>query len=163
MTKAITALAGAALMLYLSNAHGIELANRKALTLDVAKQIAQAAEAEAAKNQWTMVIAIVDEGANLIYLERMDETQIGSVDVAQRKAQSAINFKRPTKAFEDAVADGRTAIVTLPGALPIEGGLPIIVDGRMIGAIGVSGGTSSQDGVAAKAGLDALPKILGKE
>lgn len=86
MTKAITALAGAALMLFLSSAQGAELASRKALTLEVAKQLAQAAEAEAAKNQWTMVIAIVDEGANLIYLERMDETQIGSVEVAQRKA-----------------------------------------------------------------------------
>ena len=162
MTKAITALAGAALMLFLSSAQGAELASRKALTLEVAKQLAQVAEAEAAKNQWTMVIAIVDEGANLIYLERMDETQIGSVEVAQRKAQSAIKFKRPTKAFEDAVAGGRTAVVTLPGALPIEGGLPIIVDGRMIGAIGLSGGTSAQDGQVAKAALDTLPKILGK-
>ena len=162
MTKAITALAGAALMLFLSSAQGAELASRKALTLEVAKQLAQAAEAEAAKNQWTMVIAIVDDGANLIYLERMDETQIGSVEVAQRKAQSAIKFKRPTKAFEDAVAGGRTAVVTLPGALPIEDGLPIIVDGRMIGAIGLGGGTSAQDGQVAKAALDALPKILGK-
>jgi uncharacterized protein GlcG (DUF336 family) len=162
MKKVITALVTVSLALILSAAQGAELATRKALTLEVAKQIAQMAEAEAAKNQWTMVIAIVDEGANVIYLARMDETQIGSVDVAQRKAQSAIKFKRPTKAFEDAVAGGRSVVMTLPGALPIEGGLPIIVDGRMIGAIGVSGGTSPQDGQVAKAALDGLPKILGK-
>lgn len=155
-------LTGAILALSLSTAHGAALANRKALTLEIAKQVARVAEAEAAKNQWTMVIAIVDEGANLIYLERMDETQIGSIEVAMRKAQSAIKFKRPTKVFEDAVAGGRTAVVTLPGALPIEGGLPITVEGRIIGAIGVSGGTSPQDAMAAKAGLDALPKILGE-
>ena len=149
-------------MLFFSSAQGAELASRKALTLEVAKQIAQAAEAEAAKNQWTMVIAIVDEGANLIYLERMDETQIGSVEVAQRKAQSAIKFKRPTKAFEDAVAGGRTAVVTLPGALPIEGGLPIIVDGRMIGAIGMSGGTSPQDGQVAKAAPGCVAEDIGE-
>ena len=139
-----------------------DLAARKALTLEVAKQIAAAAEAEARKNQWNVVIAILDEGGNLIYLQRMDETQIGSVDVAQQKAQSAVKFKRPTKVFEDAVAGGRHAILRLPGALPVEGGLPITVDGRVIGAIGVSGVTSQQDGQIAKAGVDALPKILGQ-
>jgi glc operon protein GlcG len=141
---------------------GAELATKWALNLAVAKQIAQATEAEAAKNQWTMVTAIVDDGGNLIYLQRMDETQIGSIDVAQRKAQSALKFKRPTKVLEDAVASGRAVVMTLPGALPIEGGVPITVEGRIIGAIGVSGGTSAQDGQVAKAGLDALPRILGK-
>jgi glc operon protein GlcG len=141
---------------------GAELATKWTLTLAVAKQMAQASEAEAAKNQWTMVTAIVDDGGNLIYLQRMDETQIGSIDVAQRKAQSALKFKRPTKAFEDAVAGGRAVVMTLPGALPVEGGIPITVEGRIIGAIGVSGGTSPQDGQVAKAGLDALPRILGK-
>ena len=162
MVKILSAVVATMLALAGISAGAADLANRKALTLEVAKQIAQVAEAEAAKNQWTMVIAIVDEGANLIYLERMDETQIGSVEVAQRKAQSAIKFKRPTKAFEDAVAGGRSVVMTLPGALPVEGGIPIIVDNKMIGAIGVSGGTSAQDATAAKAGLDALPKILGK-
>ena len=162
MVKRAAILAATALMFSFLTAHAADLATRKALTLEIARQIAQVAEAEAAKNQWTMVTAIVDEGGNLIYLSRMDETQIGSVEVAQRKAQSAIKFKRPTKAFEDAVAGGRVAVVTLPGALPIEGGLPIVVDGRMIGAIGMSGGTSAQDGQVAKAALDALPKILGK-
>lgn len=162
MAKLVYAAVAAILALAGVSASAADLANRKALTLEITKQVAQVAEAEAAKNQWTMVTAIVDEGGNLIYLSRMDETQIGSVEVAQRKAQSAIKFKRPTKAFEDAVAGGRVAVVTLPGALPIEGGLPIVVDGRMIGAIGMSGGTSAQDGQVAKAALDALPKILGK-
>jgi glc operon protein GlcG len=160
-TKKVT-LAAALVALSCMPALGAELATKWALNLAVAKQMAQAAEAEAAKNQWTMVTAIVDDGGNLIYLQRMDETQIGSIDVAQRKAQSALKFKRPTKVLEDAVASGRAVVMTLPGALPIEGGVPITVEGRIIGAIGVSGGTSAQDGQVAKAGLDALPRILGK-
>ncbi len=139
-----------------------QLATKKALTLEVAKQMAAAAEAEAAKNKWNMVIAIVDDGGNLVYLERMDETQIGSIEVAQQKALSAIKFKRPTKALEDAVAGGRTAVLRLPGAIPIEGGLPITVDGKIIGAIGVSGAASPQDAQCARAALDALAKIVGQ-
>jgi uncharacterized protein GlcG (DUF336 family) len=138
-----------------------QLADKKALTLQAAKQIAAAAEKEAAANKLTMVIAILDDGGNLMYLERMDDTQIGSVEVAQQKARSAVAFKRPTKAFEDAVAGGRTAILKLPGAMPVEGGLPLLVDGKIIGAIGCSGGTSQQDGVVAKAGADALAKMSG--
>ncbi len=94
-------------------------------------------------------------------MQRIDETAVGSVDVAIRKAESALKFKRPTKALEDAIAGGRTAVLAL-GAMPLEGGIPIAVDGKIIGAIGVSGVTSQQDGMVAKAGLDALPKILGK-
>ncbi len=137
-----------------------QLADKKALTLEAAKQIAAAAEKEAAGSKLTMVIAILDDGGNLIYLERMDETQIGSIDVAQQKAHSAIAFKRPTKVFEDAVAGGRTALLRLPGAIPVEGGLPLIAGGKIIGAIGCSGGTSQQDGVVAKAGADAMAKML---
>ena len=136
-----------------------ELATRKALTLDAAKQIAAAAEAEAKKNGWNVVICVFDEGGNLIYLQRMDETQIGSIEVAQRKALSAIKFKRPTKAFEDALTGGRQAILSLPGAVPVEGGLPLTHEGRIIGAIGVSGVTSQQDGVIAKAGADSLARV----
>jgi uncharacterized protein GlcG (DUF336 family) len=138
-----------------------QLAQKKSLTLDVAKQLAAAAEKEAAGNKWTMVISILDDGGNLIYLERMDDTQIGSIDVSVAKARSAVSFKRPTKVFEDAVAGGRTAILKLPGAIPVEGGLPLMADGKIIGAIGASGGTSPQDGVVAKAGADALAKMLG--
>ena len=133
-----------------------QLATKKAMTLAAAKQIAAAAEAEAAKNKWTMVIAVIDDGGNLVYLERMDGTQIGSVDVAIQKAQSAVKFKRPTKVFEEALKGGRQAILRLPGALPVEGGVPIIVDGQVIGAIGVSGAQSTEDGQCAAAGIAAL-------
>jgi uncharacterized protein GlcG (DUF336 family) len=139
-----------------------QLTDKKALTLEAAKQIAAAAEKEAAANKLTMVIAVLDDGGNLIYLERMDETQIGSIDVAQQKAHSAIAFKRPTKVFEDAVAGGRTALLRLPGAIPVEGGLPLMAGGKIIGAIGCSGGTSQQDGVIAKAGADAMAKMVAR-
>jgi glc operon protein GlcG len=133
-----------------------ELSTKKALNLTVAKQIAAAAEAEAVKNKWNVVIAIVDDGGHLVYLQRMDETQIGSVQVAQEKARTAVFFKRPSKALEDAVAGGRNAVLRLPGALPIEGGLPLTADGKVIGAIGVSGVTSQQDGQIAAAGAAVL-------
>jgi glc operon protein GlcG len=137
-----------------------QLAEKKALTLAVAKQVAAAAESEAAKSNFTMVIVVVDDGGNLVYLEKMDETQFGSIEVAQAKAHSAIAFKRPTKVFQDAVAGGNTGILKLPGAIATEGGLPLVVDGKIIGAIGVSGGTSQQDGTVAAAGANALAKIL---
>jgi uncharacterized protein GlcG (DUF336 family) len=139
-----------------------QLADKKALTLAVAKQIAAAAAAEAAKNNWNVVIAIVDDGGHLVYFERLDETQTGSIDVALQKARTATSFKRPTKALEDVLMGGRMTILTLPGALPVEGGVPIMLDGKVLGAIGVSGVTAQQDGQIAKAGADALPKILGK-
>jgi glc operon protein GlcG len=137
-------------------------ATRQVLTLEIAKQVAAAAAAEAAANKWTVVVAIIDEGGNLMYLERADDTQIGSIQVAQEKARSAVAFKRPTKVFEDAVAGGRTAILKLPGAMPVEGGIPLMLNGRVAGAIGVSGVTSQQDGQIAKAGVDALAKIVAK-
>jgi uncharacterized protein GlcG (DUF336 family) len=132
------------------------LADRKVLTLEGAKAIAAAAEAEAVKNKWNVVITILDESGTPIYLQRMDGTQLGSVDVSMQKAKSAFLFKRPTKAFEDALAGGRMAIMRLPGAMPVEGGLPIQVDGQVIGAIGVSGVTSQQDAQIAAAGLAVL-------
>ena len=139
-----------------------QLGTKQTLTLEIAKQMAAAAAQHAAQNKWTMVIAIVDDGGNLMYLEKMDETQIGSIEVAQAKARTAIRYKRPTKALEDAVAGGRNVVMTLPGATPVEGGMPITVDGKIIGAIGLSGMASNQDGECAKAALDALPKILGR-
>lgn len=137
-----------------------ELATKKMLTLDVAKQLAAAAEAEARKNNWNVVVALVDDGGHLVYLQRMDDTQYASVEVAPRKAQTAIAFKRPSKAFEDSAAGGRMGVLTMP-VIALEGGLPLVVDGKMIGAIGVSGVTSQQDGVVAKAAVDALAKIVG--
>ena len=134
----------------------LPLTTKKALTLEAARQIAAAARDEARRNDWTMVICVVDDGAHLIYLERMDGTQIASVTVAQDKAATAVRFKRPTKALEEAVAGGRLVVMKLGGATPIEGGLPIVVGGEVIGAIGVSGGTSPQDGQVAAAGLALL-------
>ena len=136
-----------------------QLVTKKALTLDAAKKIAEAAHAEAVANKWTMVIAIVDDGANLIYLERADGTQIGSVEVAQEKAKTAVKFKRATKVLEDAVAGGRNAILKLPGALPVEGGVPLMIDGVVLGAIGVSGATSAQDGQVAAAGVKVFEEM----
>ncbi|HXH12538.1 MAG TPA: heme-binding protein [Alphaproteobacteria bacterium] len=140
-----------------------QLMDKKGLTLEAAKTVAAAAEEEAVKNKWNVVIAIVDDGGSLVYLQRLDETQIGSIEVAIQKAKTAVNFKRPTKALEDAVmSGGRTVVLSLPGALPLEGGLPLMVDGKLVGAIGVSGVTGQQDGQIAKAGADALAKMMGR-
>lgn len=128
------------------------------LTLADAKRIAAAAEAEAVLQGWNVVIAIHDDGGNLIYLQRMDDTQIGSVVTAQEKARTAILFKRPSKALEDAVTGGRAVVMTMPGATPIEGGLPLVFQDEVVGAIGVSGVQSSQDGIVAKAGAGVLLK-----
>lgn len=129
-----------------------------AVTVDAAKKIAAAAIAEAQKNGWTMAAAVTDTGGNLVYYEKMDATQIGSANVAIGKTRSAALFKRPTKAFQDALAAGGEGwrILGLEGAVPVEGGLPLLHDGKIVGAIGLSGGTSAQDGLAAKAGVDLL-------
>ena len=136
------------------------LATKKCLTLDLAKRIAAAANAESVKNGWKMFIAIVDDGGNLMYLERMDGAQLGSQQVSVEKGRSALLFKRPTKVLEDAVASGRVVVMKLANAIPVEGGLPLVVDGEFVGAIGISGGTSPQDGVVAQAGVDELARIL---
>jgi uncharacterized protein GlcG (DUF336 family) len=139
-----------------------DLATKRALTLEVARQVAAAAEKHARENKWNVCIAIVDDGGHLIYFQRLDGTQYGSVTVSQRKAQTAIGFKRPSKTFEEGVAGGRNALLGLPGAVPLEGGLPLVIDGEMIGAIGVSGVTAQQDGMIAQAGADSLAGIAGK-
>jgi len=123
--------------------------------LDLARKIAAGAEAESKKNGWRMAIAIVDNHGFLVYYERMDDTQTASVGVALDKAKAAAMFRRPTKAFEDGIAKGRVALLGLNGATPIEGGLPIMSGGKVIGAIGVSGANSDQDAAAAAAGLKA--------
>ena len=136
------------------------LSVRKSLNLTIAKQLAAAAEAEALQNKWNVVIALVDAGGHLVYLQRIDNTQHGSVDIAIQKAQTAVAFKRPTKAFEDGLASGRTGLLRL-NALPLEGGIPLIVGGEVVGAVGVSGVTSQQDGMVAKAAATALAKLAG--
>lgn len=134
----------------------MELPNKRVLTLEAAQRIAQAARAEAAQNGWKMVICIVDDGGYPVYLERMDGAQLASVQVAQDKARAAVLFKRPTKALEEVVAGGRSVIMKLSGAIPVEGGVPILSGSDLVGAIGVSGASSAQDGQVAAAGLAAL-------
>jgi glc operon protein GlcG len=129
-----------------------------AIRVATAKRAAAAAIAEAERNGWMMAVAVVDPAGDLVYFEKMDETQTGSVTVSQSKARSAARFKRPTKAFQDALTatpDG-LRILAIEGAVPVEGGLPIVVDGKIVGAIGLSGGTSPQDGQCAKAGVEAI-------
>jgi len=128
------------------------------ITLEQARKVLAGAEAEARKNNWNVVIAIVDTGGNLVILERMDNTQFGSNEVARQKAWSAVAYRRSTKVFEDGLAGGGAGmrLLRLEGAVPLEGGLPILVDGKIVGAVGVSGVTGQQDGQIAKAGVDAL-------
>jgi glc operon protein GlcG len=130
------------------------------ITLKQAKEIISGAEAEAQKNNWPVVIAIVDTGGNLVMLQRLDNAQFGSVEVARQKAWSAAAFRRPTKVFQDAIASGgaNLRLLSLAGASPLEGGLPLVVDGQIIGAIGVSGVMSEQDAQIAQAGVDSLTK-----
>ena len=128
------------------------------ITLEQARKVSAAAQQEAFSNGWPMVISIMDTGGHLVLLERMDNAQFGSVQVAQDKARSAVAFRRPTKAFHDMVAAGGEGVrmLVMSGAVPIDGGLPIIVGGVVIGGIGISGGNSAQDGQVAKAGLVGL-------
>jgi uncharacterized protein GlcG (DUF336 family) len=127
-----------------------------AVTLDQAKKLAAGAVAEANRNNWKVAIAIVDTHGFLKYYEMMDDTQTASATISVEKARTAAMFRRPTKMMEDMITNGRTAVLGLKGSLPVEGGLPIIVDGKVIGGIGISGLTSPQDGVVAQAALDAF-------
>jgi uncharacterized protein GlcG (DUF336 family) len=149
----------AGLVLTVQAGQSADLAEKKALTLEACKQIAAAAEKSAMSNKWNMWIVIVDDGGNYADVERMDEAQLGSLDVATQKARSAVFFKRPTKGFSDALAGGQTYILKVPNAMPIEGGIPLMADGKIVGAIGVSGGSAQQDGVVAQAGADVLGKM----
>ena len=130
-----------------------------ALSLSDAKIIAAAAAAKAAAQGWPVVIAILDHGGHLMYLERADGTQLGSVDVAQEKSRTALLFRRPTKALEDAILGGKIHMLSLPGATKVEGGLPIVKDDQIVGSIGVSGVLSSQDGQVAAAGLAVVASL----
>jgi glc operon protein GlcG len=132
------------------------MAGKPILTLEDAKQIATAAQAEARRNEWLVVIAIVDDGGHLLYLERSHDTQFGSVETAIRKATAAAAFHRPTKASEDAVQSGRLIHLALPGVIPAEGGVPLQIDGVVVGGLGISGVRSFQDGQIAAAGAAAL-------
>ena len=129
------------------------------LTLEAAKRLAAGAEAEALKRGWAVAVAVVDPAGGLILLHSLDGTQPASQDVAVLKARTAARFKRPTKAFEDAIAAGRTAVITMPGAVALEGGIPVMAGGQLVGAVGVSGMTSTEDGVIAAAAIAAMGEV----
>ncbi len=133
-----------------------QVIEKKVLSLEAAKKIAAAAEAEAKKRKARVVIVVVDDGGHLILLERLDDTQVASVEVGIGKARTAAIFRRPSKEFEDQVRSGRVAALGLPGATPLQGGVPIFFDGKVIGAIGVSGETPGEDEDIAKVGASVL-------
>ena len=141
---------------FASNVPAAELPIKKILTLDAAKQVAAAAETEAKRRGSTVVIVVVDDGGHVLLLERLDDTQVASVEVGIGKARTAAIFRRPSKDFEDQVRNGRVAALALPGATPLQGGIPIVVDGKVLGAIGVSGNTPQEDEDITKAGAAAI-------
>ncbi len=147
----------AGLLLFPSSAY-TQLTESNRLTLEGAKNILEAAEARAAQDNWTVAIAIVDAGGHLLAFSRIDGTQIGSIEVALNKAKASVFYKRPTKAFQDGLQGGNTGLLTLPGFIAFEGGVPIEHNGEIIGAVGVSGVTAAQDGIIANAGIAALSR-----
>jgi glc operon protein GlcG len=139
-----------------------ELPVKKVLSLEAAKKIAAAAEIEAKKRGATVVIVVVDDGGHLSLLERLDDTQVVSVEIGIGKARTAAIFRRPSKVFEDQVRDGRVAALALPGATPLQGGVPIVYEGKVIGAIGVSGNTPQEDEDIAKAGAASVAAAIAE-
>ena len=148
----VIALAAAPAFAQMPNPYGASI------SLENARKLAALSVAEAGRNGWKMAVAVVDIAGDLVYFEKMDGTQVASVNIAQDKARSSVRFKRPTKAMQDVLAAGGAGVrfLALQGAVPVEGGLPIVMDGKIVGAIGASGGTSEQDGQAAKAGADSV-------
>jgi uncharacterized protein GlcG (DUF336 family) len=130
------------------------------INLEVARKVADAAIAEGRKNGWNVAAAVVDSAGDLVFFERMDNTQSASMVIAQEKARTAARFKRPTKSLEEALAT-RPAILGIPGATPVEGGIPLVIDGKIVGAVGVSGAKSSEDAQCSQAGVDSLGKQPG--
>jgi glc operon protein GlcG len=134
-----------------------QLPTKRVLTLDAAKRMAAAAQAEATKNGWLVAVAVVDDGGQLLLFQRMDNAKLVAIDIAIRKARTAVFFQGETKGLEEEVTKGgRTALLPIEGFMPLEGGIPITVDGKIIGAIGVSGVAGDQDAQCAKAGVAAL-------
>ena len=130
--------------------------HKRVLTLAEGKRMAAAAEAKAVEEGWPVAIAVVDDGGHLLCLYRLDGTQLGSIETAIEKARSAVLFKRPTKSWEERLAEGKIGYLNLPGLLPVEGGIPVILDNQIVGGIGVSGVRSGEDAMIAQAGLIAL-------
>ncbi len=148
-----------AVLAVLTRAASAQVLTKTTVSLELAKKIAATAEAEAARHSWPMFIVILDDGGNLVYLERMDGAQLGSLAVAEQKARTALLFKRPTKVYEDAVAGGKNTILSVPNVIAIEGGIPLVKDGAIIGAIGASGMQPNQDGAVAQAGANVVSAL----
>jgi glc operon protein GlcG len=161
--KTLQNLAASLLLGVLTPSAHAELPVKEVLTLKVAKRIAAAAEAEASRRGSTVVIVVVDDGGHIIVLERLDDTQVASVEVGIGKARTAAIFRRPSKVFEDQIREGRVAALALPGATPLQGGIPITANGKVIGAIGVSGNTPQEDEDIAKAGAAAAPVAIAAQ
>ncbi len=151
-----------ALLLAASALHA-ELPVKRVITLNVAKKIAAAAEAEANRRHLTAVIVVVDDGGHPVLLQRLDNTQVASVEVGIGKARTAAIFRRPSKDFEEQIKQGRIAALALPGATPLQGGVPILFEGKVIGAIGVSGESPQEDEDVAKAGAGAAAAAIAAE
>jgi len=156
--RAIAGMAAAASIAVFSSSALAQQPYGMNVSVDVAKKASAAAVAEARKNNWFMAVAVTDTAGNLVYFERMDNTQTGSINIAVGKSRSAAQFRRPTKVFQDLIAKGSefTYLLGLEGAVVVQGGIPIVQDGRIVGAIGVSGGTGPQDVQVAEAGLAAI-------
>jgi glc operon protein GlcG len=154
---------GFVIALILCGAAKAQLPVKKVLTLDAAKKIAAVAQSEAEKRGSTVVIVIVDDGGHLLLLERLDDTQVASVEVGIGKARTAAIFRRPSKVFEDQIKNGRVAALALTGATPLQGGVPIYFEGKVIGAIGVSGNTPQEDEDIAIAGANAAERLISGE
>lgn len=149
-----------ALLLVTASLISAEVPSKKILTLNMAKQAAAASEAEASRRGSTVVIVVVDDGGHPLLLHRLDDTQVASVDVGIGKARTAAIFRRPSRDFEEQIKNGRAATLVLPGATPLQGGVPIRLDGKVIGAIGVSGNSPQEDEDIAKVGAAAVESAL---
>ena len=158
MTASVTI--ALSLFLAVTTVHaGGQLPTKRTLTLDAARKVAAAAEAEARKNNWNVAIAVVDDGGQLLLFHRLDGAKLVAIDIAMRKARTAVFFQQETKGLEEEVTKGgRTALLPIADFMPLEGGVPLIVDGVQVGAVGVSGVTGAQDGQCAQAGAKALTR-----
>lgn len=144
------------ILLLTASAAFAQVLEKKSVTLAAATKMAAAAQSEAAKNNWHITVTVVDEGGAIVYVGRMDRTEISAIETSEAKARTAVTYKRPTKEFEDALKSGNMAVLKLKNVIPISGGLPILVDGDVIGAIGVSGSGNPNDLRCAEAGLKAF-------
>jgi uncharacterized protein GlcG (DUF336 family) len=157
-SRAATILSTVFLVALCGSVEADQLPTKRTLTLDAARKVAAAAEAEARKNNWNVAIAVVDDGGQLVLFHRLDGAKLVAIDIALRKARTAVFFQQETKGLEEEVTKGgRTALLPIEGFMPLEGGVPLVADGQIVGAVGVSGVTGAQDAQCAQAGARALP------